>query len=66
MDRYVRTNSTLDCIAYCGGMKYPYVSRNGTDSQTGQITCGCGSEISSGYQLPESSCSAKCDGTAGV
>lgn len=56
------TANTVSCLAYCGLLGYSFSSRSGTDSDTGS-TCGCGSEIQSGLQLPESSCNLYCNGT---
>lgn len=63
-ERYLRTHNTMECMAYCGYLKYQFISRNGTDAD-GRITCGCGTNIASGYQLSESSCSLSCDGATG-
>lgn len=59
------TTSTVNCVTYCGLLGYAFSSRSGTDSNTGS-TCGCGSEIQTGLQLPESSCNVYCNGTQGA
>lgn len=56
------TTSTANCAAYCGLLGWAFSSRSGTDSNTGS-TCGCGSEIQTGLQLPESSCNVYCNDT---
>ena len=57
----LQTTSTQACQAYCGLIGYAFSHRSGIDSNTG-TTCGCGSEIQSGLQIPESNCNFKCDG----
>lgn len=60
----IETTSTFACVQYCASLGYPYSSRSGFDSQTTSNTCGCGTEIQSGLQMPESSCSYSCNGSA--
>ena len=61
----IKTVSTLSCQTYCAALGYAFSSRSGIDSSTG-TTCGCGSEIQSGLQIAESSCSNYCNGTGGA
>ena len=59
------TNSTVNCVSYCGSIGYAYSARSGPDTNSGS-TCACGSEIQSGLQLPETSCGTYCNGTTGA
>ena len=59
----IKTPNTVSCLTYCGRLGYAFATRSGIDSNTG-TTCGCGSEIQAGLQIPESTCSNYCDGTA--
>ena len=61
----IGTPDTPTCVKYCGQLGYPYAQRSGNNANTG-TTCGCGTEIQSGYQIDESYCSANCDGTTGT
>ena len=61
----IRTVSTVSCQTYCAALGYAFSARSGTDSSTG-TTCGCGTEIQSGLQIAESSCSNYCNGSSGA
>ena len=61
----IATPDTPTCVTYCGKLGYPYAQRSGNNANQG-TTCGCGTEVQSGYQLPEASCAANCDGTTGA
>ena len=60
----IETTSTQACASYCGSHGYSYAARSGIDSNTGATTCGCGTEVQAGLQLPESSCFNYCNGSA--
>ncbi len=60
----IETTSTFACVKYCAALGYPYSARSGFDSQTTSNTCGCGTEIQSGLQIPENSCAYYCNGSA--
>lgn len=62
----IRTTDTQSCQNYCAQLGYPYSSRSGVDSDTGSTNCGCGTEVQSGLQIDESSCSFNCDGSTGA
>lgn len=62
----IRTTDTPSCQNYCSKLGYPYSSRSGVDSDTGSFNCGCGTEVQSGYQIDESRCSFRCDGSGGA
>lgn len=58
------TTSTISCETYCGRLGYPYSARLGIDTDTFN-TCGCGTEIQAGYQLPaDTPCRYACNGGA--
>ena len=61
----IATPDTPTCVQYCGQLGYPYAQRSGNNANTG-TTCGCGTEIQSGYQIAESNCNMNCDGTTGT
>lgn len=61
----IKTPNTISCLTYCGRLGYAFAVRSGIDSNTG-TTCGCGSEIQAGLQIPESTCSNFCNGTGGA
>lgn len=61
----IKTPSTPSCLAYCAALGYSFASRSGIDSNTG-TTCGCGTEVQSGLQIPESNCNNYCNGTGGA
>jgi WSC domain len=58
----LETNSTASCASYCGQLGYPYMGRSGFDSQSNQLTCGCGSEVQTGNQVDDSYCNYFCSG----
>ena len=60
----IETTSTVACVQHCAALGYPFASRSGTDSQTTMTTCGCGTEIQSGLQIPESNCNIFCNGSS--
>lgn len=62
MYAHLMTNSTVDCANYCGSLGYPYCSRFDVDTSTSQ-SCGCGTEIQTGLQISETSCSYYCNGS---
>ncbi len=61
-----RTTSTFSCLTYCALLGYPFAARSGVDFNTGATTCGCGTTVQSGLQIPESNCFNYCNGTSGA
>ena len=62
----IATPDTPTCVQYCGELGFPYAQRNNFDANTGAQSCGCGTEIQSGYQTDESTCNFYCNGTEGA
>jgi hypothetical protein len=53
------TATELACREYCAVDRWPYAFSLGADGTNNN--CGCGTEIQSNYQLPESQCTTVCD-----
>ena len=62
----INTVNTSSCETYCGLLGYSYSARTGIDSNTGAKTCGCGTEIQSGFELTSNLCLFYCNGTVGA
>ena len=62
----LKTTSTSACSTYCGLIGYPFSFRSNSDDHTDDYSCGCGTEIQTGFQQPESACDLYCNGTHGA